>query len=185
MPDWWKVWLGLQHHFGVIATLRKTAPQVVASLHESKQKSSWNCLEFKIINVGQTHWAANRLLFTYFPHQWSSGWRYRQTLAQHQTWTLLTSVENWKMKFNFMHPRHYYWYHAYLVTIAPWPAPLANMRVNIVNDPMENGRLALMETKWKDSCCVEPVEAFLTVVKFDHLETNGKLKRRNTKKNTW
>ena len=157
----------------------------MASLHESKQKSSWNCLEFKIINVGQTHWAANRLLFTYFPHQWSSGWRYRQTLAQHQTWTLLTSVENWKMKFNFMHPRHYYWYHAYLVTIAPWPAPLANMRVNIVNDPMENGRLALMETKWKDSCCVEPVEAFLTVVKFDHLETNGKLKRRNTKKNTW
>ena len=41
--------------------------------------------------------------------------------------------------------------------MAPWPAPLANMRVNIVNDPMENGRLALMETKWKDSCCVEPV----------------------------
>ena len=160
VPDWWKVWLGLQHHFGVIATLRKTAPQVVASLHESKQKSSWNCLEFKIINLGQTHWATNRLLFsffTYFPHQWSSGWRYKRTLAQHQTWTLLTSAEKWKMKSIFMHPRHYYWCHAYLVTIAPWPAPLANMRVNIVNDPMENGRLALMETKWKDSCCVEPV----------------------------
>ena len=56
----------LQHHFGVIATLRKTAPQVVASLHESKQKSSWNCLEFKIKNVGQTHWATNRLLFFYY-----------------------------------------------------------------------------------------------------------------------
>ena len=46
------------------------------------------------------------------------------------------------MKSIFMHPGC----HAYLVTIAPWPAPLANMRVNIVNDPMENGRLALMET---------------------------------------
>ena len=37
--------------YNVVATLRKTAPQVVASLHESKQKSSWNCLEFKIKNV--------------------------------------------------------------------------------------------------------------------------------------
>ena len=93
--------------YNVVATLRKTAPQVVASLHESKQKSSWNCLEYKIINDGQTHWATNRLLlFTYFPHQWSSRWRYRQTLAQHQTWTLVTSAEKLKIKMIFMHSRH-------------------------------------------------------------------------------